>query len=970
MKLNEGQQKAVSFNTGPLMVVAGAGTGKTTVLTEKVKAIIESGIAKPSEILALTFTEKAAREMEERIDKALPMGYVQTWISTFHSFGEQILRQEAVNIGLDSGFQLLTQAEAQLFIKQHLYKFDLDYFRPLGNPLKFISGLSVHFSRLTDEDVSPERYLQWVEDLQKNPGEYAAEEVKKYKELAHAYQTYHELKNVEGLMDFGDLIFNTLKLFRQKPDVLKRYQQQFKYILVDEFQDTNFTQVELSVLLASAHQRITVFLDDDQSIYRFRGAAVYNAMDFRQHFPQAEIAVLTQNYRSVQPILDFSHQLISHNNPDRLEIKEHIDKKLMAERGTGSDPQIIWEERGENEADIVAQQIIALCGESKKYQFKDVAVLVRANSHADIFTHAFARKGIPFQFLGPGQLYNRPEIKDLLAYFRVITNIQDDMSLYRLLTKRFFGIDRRDIALLVSYAREHNYTLFETMEMLVQDESLLGIDAESLRKITKLLKVLKRHLDLLPDYGPGQLLYYFLEDTGLLSMYQKVDSEQKQQEVLNISRFFDEVKSFESRQTDPAVLDWLEYIEYVWAQGESPLASEIDWTEANAVNILTTHSAKGLEFPIVFLVNLVNDRFPTRNRKDQIPLPEALAKENAPEGDAHVQEERRLFYVGMTRAKDRLFLTGAKFYGENKRPKKLSGFVHEAMGEDLSKYLLPHALEQEELPLFGQFSSQDAVNIEESKAVSPHHVDYLTYSRLNSFQVCPMHYYLQYVLNLPTPTTGALSFGTTVHNTMKQFYQWVLLQKLESIPENQILIDQILEIYHQQWINRGFDSKEQQQQMKVNGQQWLQTYIENEFNPQVLPIEIEMPFNIKIKDLTVGGRIDRVDRYEDGTLEIIDYKTGKMKDEKQLQKDLQLAIYGLAATEKGIFNQPIDQLKLAYYFFEAGEKVSVNVTPERLENAKEEILEIKSQIEQSNFACSEDYLCQQGCEYDLFCNRA
>jgi len=280
-QLNVEQKKAVTFGDGPVLIIAGAGTGKTTVVTERIKYLISSGRAIPQEILALTFTEKASREMEERIDIALPYGTSQMWISTFHAFCDRILRSEAINIGLDPGFRLMTEAETIIFFRKNLFKFDLTYFRPLGNPTKFISGMLQHFSRLKDEDISPTQYLEWTRSVmpdlighpaQKKTGSRLGgrddnmenEEYKKNQELAHAYRTYEELKIKESVADYADLISRTLKLFRMRKNVLARYQEQFKYILIDEFQDTNFAQNELAILLAGSRRNITVVGDDDQ----------------------------------------------------------------------------------------------------------------------------------------------------------------------------------------------------------------------------------------------------------------------------------------------------------------------------------------------------------------------------------------------------------------------------------------------------------------------------------------------------------------------------------------------------------------------------------------------------------------------------------------------------------------------------------------------------------------------------------
>ena len=286
-KLNPEQIEAVQHGQGPLLIIAGAGTGKTTVITERIKWLISQNLAKPSEILALTFTDKAAREMEERVDVAMPYGYTQMWISTFHAFCDRILRNESIHIGFNPAYKLMTEAETIILLRQNLFKFDLNYFRPLGNPTKFLGGMLQHFSRLKDEDVAPKEYLKYAQELKiKNEKlKIEKEEIEKTLELAKAYQTYEELKVKEGVADFADLISVALKLFRTRPNILKQYQDQFEYLLVDEFQDTNYAQNQLAMLLAGERKNITVTGDDDQSIYRFRGAAISNIIQFRQNYP-------------------------------------------------------------------------------------------------------------------------------------------------------------------------------------------------------------------------------------------------------------------------------------------------------------------------------------------------------------------------------------------------------------------------------------------------------------------------------------------------------------------------------------------------------------------------------------------------------------------------------------------------------------------------------------------------------------
>ncbi len=330
--LNEEQKKAVVYKNGPLLIVAGAGTGKTTVITTKMAWLILRNQIKPDEILTLTFTDKAAEEMEERVDQLLPYGYVDLWISTFHSFAERILKQRAIDIGLSDNFKLLNQTEQNLLIRRNFDQFNLDYYRPLGNPTKFIQAMIKHFSRAKDEEIWPEDYLKYVDELKgnldnmlnennfkKNNQETTGQETEKINEIANAYHVYQQLLLKNNALDFGDLINYTLKLFRKRPQILEKYRKQFKYILIDEFQDTNWAQYELIKLLGAPKNNITVSFDDDQSIYKFRGASISNVMQFKKDYPKAQQIVLIKNYRSKQNILDLAYNFIQNNNPNRLE---------------------------------------------------------------------------------------------------------------------------------------------------------------------------------------------------------------------------------------------------------------------------------------------------------------------------------------------------------------------------------------------------------------------------------------------------------------------------------------------------------------------------------------------------------------------------------------------------------------------------------------------------------------------------
>ena len=719
------KRKAVSNGNGPLLMKAGAGTGKTTVVKKRIEHLIVDKKVPPANILALTFTEKAAAEMETRIDQILPYGYTQMWIETFHAFCDRILRQEAIHIGLTPSFKLLTEAESLLFLRKNLFKFELDYFRPLGNPMKFLQGMLNHFARLKDDDISPEQYLDYAHSLSFRAKRSGAEEshpiigkgdpsttvgmtleedeVKKTLELANAFKKYEELKSKEGVMDFSDLISNVLKLFRTRKNILSQYQELFEYILVDEFQDTNYAQNEMAILLAGTKKNITVVGDDDQSIYRWRGAAIANMVQFRSHFPTAKIVALTENFRSTQNILDSAYKMIQNNNPDRLEVREKIDKRLVAKREIkGEEIEFIYTNKDEDEAEEVVKKIIEIV-KNQNLQYNDFAILVRANDHALVFQKAMDRKKIPYQFLGPGHLFQQNEIKDLIAYLKALANFEDNSSLYRILTLPIFDLAARDIAAVLNFAKKNNYSIFEAMEEVLNS----NLTEEGQEKVARIVEMMKRHLAKIPTDTAGQILYYFFEDSGLLAHYLDPTTSRTEKDAQNIAKFFEKLQTYTSQHDDASIFAVVDWIDLSMELGESPLAADVDWTQNNAVSILTVHSSKGLEFPVVFVINLVAQRFPSRDRKEQIPVPDDLIKEVLPTGNESLQEERRLFYVAMTRARDKLFLTASRIYGDGKRDRKISPFVAEALGEELVKNVIK---KQNNIPQGQQLSLLELVN--------------------------------------------------------------------------------------------------------------------------------------------------------------------------------------------------------------------------------------------------------------------
>lgn len=947
LKLNKEQIQAVQHKNGPLLIIAGAGTGKTTVITQRIKHLIVDEKIDPQNILALTFTEKAAFEMQERIDILLPYGYINLWINTFHSFCDRILRTEAYNVGLDPNYKLISESEAILLLRQNIFELGLSIFKPLGNPTKFLDALLTHFSRLKDEDIAPEEYIAWAKK-QKNPDEKS-----QYQELAIAYKKYEDLKIKNSLMDFSDLISNTLLLFRQRKNILSKYQKQFKFILVDEFQDTNFAQNELAILLAGDDKNITVVADDDQSIYRFRGAAVSNVIQFKKNFPKTKIITLVENHRSTQTILDGAYTLIQNNNPNRLEVVEKIDKKLKSTSKAKEEKiRFLHLNKSEDEADEIANEIVKL---NKKYDYKDIAVLVRANNHAQAITSALTRKRIPYQFLGPGYLFQQDEIKDLIAYLTFLTNLGDTISLFRVLSMDTFDIPYTELNYLLNFAKKRDLTLFESLSEL--NQTFLKIPTKE--KLENFKKMAERHLERSKKDQAGQVLYDFLVDSGLYEKYKTANTQKEEKQVQNISKFFDRIKSFESEKPDSNIFLLVEWLTLMLQIGDSPLASEVDMKNDNAVNILTVHSSKGLEFKVIFMVSLVSDRFPSRERSEKIPVPQDLLKEKISENvDFHLQEERRLFYVGMTRAKEILYFTTANLYGGFKRAKKISNFVYEALPDFKEEKIVS---EPEQLSLTEVLAIYEEDHEIEAKKIS-HKVDYITYSNLQMFDICPLHYKAKVIFKIPSPPTGVQSFGISLHKTLQNFYK--------NLQEGTIINEEgLIKILKEEWESEGYQNKKHEEERFIQAKNILINFYKNEFNPKIVPSALEYEFRFMLKNgVKVFGKIDRIDPKENG-IEIIDYKTGEDNPKANAAHELQLAIYALAASrvKDNILNQNPENITLTLHFLDGNTKKSMNFKKEDLDKFEDELITKIAEIEKSEFKCSGSVLCIN-CEYRMLCN--
>ncbi len=938
--LNEKQKTAVEHRKGPLIVVAGAGTGKTRVISEKINALVEKDKVDPMSILALTFTEKASEEMLARVQESMPLAYEEPWVYTFHSFCDRMLREEALEIGLDPAYKIISYPEQWLLLRENLFSMNLEYYLPLGNPTKFISAILKFISRLQDENISPKELRKYV----KNKDLEDKQEKEKWEELAAIFQKYQELKIENSKMDFGDLITWTIKLLDERQNILKKYQKQFSHILVDEFQDTNYAQYELIKKLFPKKEKytrsLTVVGDDSQSIYKFRGAAISNILQFRDDYPESEMITLLKNYRSGQKILDAAYRLIQNNNPDTLENKLGISKKLISEvKEYEQEPQIIKLDTAENEVDFVITKIIEILGKKPQYTYKDFAILARANNHLDPFVLALRKYKLPYQLVGNRGLYDRDEIRDISAIINVLIDPTNSIDLYRALNIETLGIEKEKIAEILSKSKYKKENLWETIK---KSEETQIINFKSL---------IEKYQAQIPKKTPVEIIYDITHEINYLEQFLNKDSIQSQLCIKNLDLFLDKAKKFEisfNQDTNeiPTLIDFVEYLELMKEAGDNPAQAEIE--DIDTINLLTVHASKGLEFPVVFMIDLVSSRFPTRNRSDKIEIPDDLIKETLPEGNAHIQEERRLFYVGMTRAKEYLYMAHAEDYG-GKRKKKPSGFLQETKIEP--KHVIMKAEEKKKQEsLFGVNSSYRETQIKKITDFTP---DFLSYTQISTYENCPLQYKYKYVLNVPTLPSHTLSFGITIHNTLKEFHEKLLFK---NVP-----LKEFLEIYQKNWEPLGYLNSEHREERFKEGKKLLKNYYEN-VDKNKKPLGLEKSFNIKIEGVRFYGRIDRIDKLEDNNVEIIDYKTGKVKTQKEVDKDKQITFYAMGAKEALGLNPE----KLTLHFVGENEKISTTRNQKDIQKAREETKEVVQEIIEGNFEPNSGYHCKW-CDYNNIC---
>ncbi|MDC3414189.1 DNA helicase PcrA [Aquibacillus sp. 3ASR75-11] len=627
--LNKKQQKAVQHTEGPLLIMAGAGSGKTRTLTHRIAYLIEEKEVSPRSILAITFTNKAAREMKERVFRLVGPEASNIWVSTFHSMCVRILRRDIDRIGMSSNFSILDSGDQLSVIKQVIKGLNIDPKK--WDPRAMLGAIS----SAKNELITPEQYEKQTNNFYE-------------KQVADIYTNYQKTLRKNQSLDFDDLIMQTIHLFDRIPEVLEYYQRRFQYIHVDEYQDTNHAQYYLVQQMAKRYQNLCVVGDSDQSIYRWRGADIQNILSFEKDYPSASVILLEQNYRSTQHILEAANTVIENNTGRK-------PKKLWTDNKEGAKIQYYQAATEQEEGLFVANKVEDFIADNT-YNYKDIAVLYRTNAQSRSIEETFVKANIPYQIVGGTKFYDRKEIKDMLAYLRLISNPNDDLSFARVVNEPKRGVGKTSLEKLQSYAADQEISLYQT----VQEVDFVGVSGKAARSLSEFGALIRNWTQQQEFLSATDMVEEVLNRTGYEEMLRNERTLESQSRLENLEEFKTVTKQFEKNSEDKSLLAFLT---------DLALIADIDQVDEDPLGddkvvLMTLHSAKGLEFPVVFLIGMEENVFPhSRSLMDEDEM----------------EEERRLAYVGITRAEKQLHLTHAKMrtlYGRtNMNP--VSRFINE-----------------------------------------------------------------------------------------------------------------------------------------------------------------------------------------------------------------------------------------------------------------------------------------------------
>lgn len=967
-ELNAEQAAVVEHGKGPLLVVAGAGTGKTRVITRRISRLLETNPGLSGEnILGLTFTDKAAEEMKSRVMKLAGSRAEGVWLSTFHKFCLDKVLAEA-----NPGLQGINNVEHWILLRKNIRELALKHYTRLAEPGEFLSAFATFFSRCQDELVTPEDYQRYADglrhayDAQKatldEEGRAAEEEnLARVEEVSRAYRISERLQRERNLITFGGQLQRSVELLRADQNRLAALREQYRYILVDEFQDTNIAQLELLWLLAGEARNILAVGDDSQAIYRFRGASFGSFTIFLERFCGAvkdtpaerlPLKSLTRNYRSTKRILDVASEVIQHN--ERPTFLPH--KTLVTDNPAGEKIRIVEFATPEEEAHWVTGEIERLHAAGRPW--RSCAVLYRKHAHRTAIVEVLRGKNIPFVIRGLSVL-SSTLVRDLVAYLRLIAVPSDNVACARVVAVPYWRFEPRDLVRLAERAKKSK----SLMDALESPQGEFAFASQS--KTTELLAFLKR-LRQQASRAPAKTVFDSLvAGLGLSPLPSDADR-------LHLERFAKFLEEWDAKSEEKSLAAFIEYFDFfLQANGDIEQTEE---SSDDAVQLMTVHTAKGMEFDYVFVLTVSDGDFPARPRALVLEFPEALMKEEQPKGEFRIQEERRLFYVALTRARRLLTLSTLV----NKR-KKWSPFLDDILSEPrlakahaeqlAPKVRLPreeetvgslpaHPLLPQLFPAIPESSRAYSRIALWAKAYHPPSGEplQLSASAIETYRTCPMKYLLQQVWGIRGGPQAAMTFGTVMHLTVREFVREI--RKQRKVP-----FEEVAGIFDREWHAAGFQDDYQEEEYRKAGLEQLQAFCESYSSEPSDVLHQEKAFELALDpNVVVFGRMDQINRLGPKKIEIVDYKTGNPKRDKQAKDSLQLSLYALAAEE--VFE--LEAERLIFYNLTTNEAVATTRDAKALNKAKTIVAEVADEIRAGEFPARPGFSCRY-CDYRPIC---
>ena len=942
------QREAIEHVNGPMLVLAGAGTGKTTVLIRRIANLIHEGHAQPDEILALTYTNNAADEMRQRVvDEVRSVNAKDLQVGTFHAYCNELLKR----CGRD--FKVLDDPQLWIFLRRNIRELKLNYYVRAASIGEFLKDLLEFMRRCQDELVGPAQYRTYVERIDrgelpvprvgksKKAKELTDEEVRgRCHEIAFVFETVERMLRENNFGTFGHMLLRAHELLSEDPALLESERSRAKFILVDEFQDANFAQIKILHQLAGETPNIFAVGDPDQGIYRFRGASSGAFELFQRQFADSKLAVLDKNRRSTTPILKCAHAIIAQNPQFSLHSQAGTYQRTPLTSARDEQDPIKADKRLPVQAVLVtgnfmeATDLVSTMIERRRQSrcdWKNIAVLYRTHIHRDEVAAELARNNIPFSIEGLDVL-DTPEVRDLLACLGATVSDADSAALFRVSALRQFSIDPTELrSAIKALPREATATMALVLSRVKGGDAVIHTVRQARSETS------------------GNKVYAAL--LALVRIFQIP----RGQAVDALLRFSNQWETSPITKTgEPG--EFLEYLDYFReARGTICLPAA---EEENAVKLMTAHAAKGLEFDHVFILRATKGSFPNYYRESLIEIPAELRNSGLADIDEKMvceQEERRLFYVAMTRARDTLNIYGQ--FGRGQTDKTPPGFMREMLkNRELKGWLTHRTCREFQTDIFAAAQGPSS-RLEEWVALSPA-TDLsasLSASSIQHYETCPLQFKLEREWRIPAEASAALQYGACIHRVLLTYYDSVRWERTLSEPE-------LLDLFRTEIANAGFSDHYQRELYEQKGLAELRAFItaSTQAKPEVL--HTEERFSVKIGPTTLIGRIDRIDRAADGTVVITDYKTGRPRSQEDADDSLQLSLYALATRETWGYRSE----QLVFHNLDGNSAVSTQRSDIQLDEARLHVEDIAEQIADGKFEPKAGFHCTW-CSYRNLC---